>query len=333
MRICFYAAVDDPVLFEHVEFYRQDVELLRELGHTVTLARRPADLRAPFDLAWVWWQTSGVPAVLAARARRVPCVLLTALSDRDRTASGMPSKGLAARTAGRVALRAASLVLACSEDTRLGLLRYPTRRPVETARLAVDSELYRPGAAGEKDESVLCISHLTADNVSRKRILDVVRAVAAVEGLRGLIVGRHGDGEPLVRGEIERLGVADRIELAGSVSAERKRSLLQRAMVYVQPSDYEAFGMAIGEAMASGTPVISHAVGNVPDLVGDTGWLLAPGTRADGLAEAMAAALASPEERIERGRRARERIEREFSMAARRGVLERVLADVAGDRP
>jgi glycosyltransferase involved in cell wall biosynthesis len=332
MRICFYAAVDDPVLFEHVEFYRQDIELLRQMGHTVVPARRPAELRAPFDLVWAWWQTSGVPAVLAARARRIPSVLLTALSDNDLTASGMPGKSLPARAAGRVALRAADLVLACSEDTRLGLVRYPTRRPIETAPLAVDSSLYRPGSAAEKDDYVLCISHLTPDNVSRKRILDVVRAVAAVNGLRALIVGRHSGGEELVSAEVARLGAGDRISLLGSVSAERKRELLQRAMVYVQPSDYEAFGMAIGEAMASGTPVISHAVGNVPSLVGDTGWLLPPGTGADGLADALRAVLASPDERADRGRRARERIEERFSMDARRAALERALAEVRRGR-
>jgi glycosyltransferase involved in cell wall biosynthesis len=196
----------------------------------------------------------------------------------------------------------------------------------------VDSSLYVPGPQGEKDDYVLCISQLTADNVSRKRLLDVVRAVAAVDGLRGRIVGRHGSGAALLADEIARLGAGDRIELVGSVPAERKRELLQRAMVYVQPSDYEAFGMAIGEAMASGTPVISHAVGNVPSLVGDTGWLLPPGTGADGLAAAMAAALASPGERIERGRRARDRIEQHFSMQARRAAIERALATVGGAR-
>jgi len=324
MQILFYAAVPSADLFQVVEFYRGDIEILRALGHEVVLARTPADLRAPFDLACVWWQTSGTPAILAARLRHRPTILLTALSERDTTASGMVAKGPAARAAGRLSLALADLVLATSEDTRLGLL--PRRsRDVWTAPLGVDTDLYRPGERGA-EQFVFTVSHLTADNVQRKRILDVVRAIALVPALRGVIAGRRGDGAATVDAEIERLGVGDRVELLGPIPVQRKIELMQSAVVYLQPTDYEAFGMAIAEAMACGTPVVSNAVGNVPALVGDAGILLPAAASPQAMADVLASAVEHDRDSL--GLRGRARIVEHFSIARRRELVKSALAHV-----
>jgi len=327
MRVLFYAALARRELFETVEFYHQDILALRELGHEVRLASHPREIMGAWDLAWVWWQTSGAPAVIASRVLGRPSVLVSALSHQDRTASGMPSKSPHARLAAVLALKSADLVLATSDDTRLGLARYRLQN-LRTASLGVDTRTYAPGGP-RQGSYVLTISHLTADNVRRKRILDVVRAVAGIPEQHARIIGRHGDGVAVVQREIQRLGVAHRVELSGEVSASVKRRFLREAAVYIQPTDYEAFGMAIAEAMASGTPVISHAVGNVPALVGDTGRLLPPGAGPEALREALAALLTDPQ-LDRRGTLARKRIEQKFSRAHRaegvRAALETVIA-------
>src|SRR3954451_11084546 len=112
MRICFYAAVDDLDLLELVEFYRQDICALRALGHEVGLARRPRDLRPHHNQAyWIWWPTSGAPAVLAGRLYRRPVVLVTAISNRDSTSAGLRAKPRLTMAAARFSMRSADLVL------------------------------------------------------------------------------------------------------------------------------------------------------------------------------------------------------------------------------
>lgn len=328
VKVCFYAAVNDPALFEIVEFYRQDVRALRNLGHQVRLARSPREIGRDWDVAWVWWQTSGVPAMVAARARRKPSVLVTALSDNDRSASGIGVKSPAALVAGRLSLAIADLVLPTSEDTRLGLEGYRTRR-LRTAPLGIDTTQYQPvtGPAAPDRPFVLTISHLTQDNVSRKRILDVVRTAAHVPGVPFVVVGGHAEGAEVVKAEIERLGLSDRVQLRGRVSAEEKLRLLQTAGVYFQPTEYEAFGVAIAEAMACGTPVVSSAVGNVPALVGDAGILTPASGSPQTLAHAVQTVLEHDDNRA-LGDRARRRIVEHYSSAMRERAVEAALSCV-----
>jgi glycosyltransferase involved in cell wall biosynthesis len=72
---------------------------------------------------------------------------------------------------------------------------------------------------------------------------------------RGLIIGRSGDKlEPLLR---ER-GLAENITFSGLVSEEEKFRLMKSSRVFLMPSHYESWGIVIGEALASGVPVVAY---------------------------------------------------------------------------
>jgi glycosyltransferase involved in cell wall biosynthesis len=329
LSICFYVAVRDRSLFELVEFYRQDIQAFQELGHDVRLANHPLQLRLHDDMYWVWWPTSGAPAILWARLCRRPVVLLAATSDRDTSMAGLPAQPAWKRAAAKLSFQLADLTLVPSEDTQLGLRRYKVRA-LRTAPLAVDTDFYRPGSAPDGSPYVLTISHLTSDNVERKRLLDVVRTAAELRErdsqLRLVIVGGYEDGIAAVKEEIARLNLHDTVTLTGRISAEEKRRLLQGASVYLQPSQYESFGVAIAEAMACGTPVVSNAVGAVPDVVGDAGALLRPDATP---AEFAAAVL----ELSVRGggmqaKRSRARVVKKFSYEARKERIGEAIQDV-----
>jgi glycosyltransferase involved in cell wall biosynthesis len=223
----------------------------------------------------------------------------------------------------------ADLTLVPSDDTLLGLRRYKVRA-LQTAPLAVDTDFYRPGSGPDGSPYVLTISHLTRDNVERKRLLDVVRTAAELRErdsqLRLVIVGGYEDGIAPVEEEIARLDLHDTVTLTGRISAEEKRRLLQGASVYLQPSQYESFGVAIAEAMACGTPVVSNAVGAVPDVVGDSGALLPP----DATPVEFAAAVLELSVRAGgmQARRSRARVVKKFSYEARKERIGEAIQDV-----
>jgi glycosyltransferase involved in cell wall biosynthesis len=76
--------------------------------------------------------------------------------------------------------------------------------------------------------------------------------------------------------QIVSLHLADRVELAGVVSAERLASLYAASDLFVLPSRYEGYGMAYTEAIAHGLPVVGTTAGAIPEAVPSGAGLLVP---------------------------------------------------------
>lgn len=109
--------------------------------------------------------------------------------------------------------------------------------------------------------------------------------------------------------------------LAGRMKVLGERQDIQRLLrgldVFVLCSAYsEGFPNVIGEAMATGLPCVVTDVGDSRHVVGDSG-LVVPRRDSDALAQALNTVIIEPiAKRCERGRRARERIERHYQQDA-----------------
>ena len=83
-----------------------------------------------------------------------------------------------------------------------------------------------------------------------------------------LISGPLGEGEPILRGLAQELGIAAHVIFTGFVNDADLRALYSGARVYVCPSLYEGFGFTVLEAMASGTPVVCSSATSLPEVAG-----------------------------------------------------------------
>jgi len=119
-----------------------------------------------------------------------------------------------------------------------------------------------------------------------------------------LLVG-GGELENAVREQVAALGLQERVRFLG-VRAD-VADILRASDVFVLSSRVEGNLMSVMEAMAAGLPVVSTAVGGVPELVraGVTG-LLAPSEDAGALAQAMQALVDDPVRRQAMGAAARQ---------------------------
>jgi glycosyltransferase involved in cell wall biosynthesis len=124
---------------------------------------------------------------------------------------------------------------------------------------------------------------------------DVVRALALLRhrgrrDVRLLVIGA-GPEEARLRRVASDLGVADAVELRGSVPYDEMPSIYAAASGMVlasipTPFWEEQFGMVLAEAMAAGLPIITTRSGAIPEVVGDDADLIAPGDWR-GLADAL----------------------------------------------
>jgi glycosyltransferase involved in cell wall biosynthesis len=122
--------------------------------------------------------------------------------------------------------------------------------------------------------------------------------------------------EQAIRQRFADSTVGDRVTATGYVSGEDKIALIQAADVFVLPSYYENFGIAVAEAMLAGLPVvISDQVYIWPEIqAGDAGWVCS--CNVDALTDSLRAALKDPAERQRRGQQARQVAQTHYSWAA-----------------
>ncbi len=84
------------------------------------------------------------------------------------------------------------------------------------------------------------------------------------------------DCEAEIRGLVETRSLTEYVQFAGE--SDRVYEYLQAADVFIFPTDYEGFSLALVEALACGMPVVVTAVGAAPDLIDDgrNGYLFPP---------------------------------------------------------
>ncbi|EQD75263.1 Glycosyl transferase, group 1 domain protein, partial [mine drainage metagenome] len=112
-------------------------------------------------------------------------------------------------------------------------------------------------------------------------------------------------------------------------------SLLAAAMTeaeaLVLPSEYEAFGLVLLEALAHGTPVIASRVGGIPEFIEPerSGLLVPPGDAA-ALTDAMEQLRSDPARARQWGRYGREEVVPRYTWEACADRLDALFREVVG---
>ncbi|WP_017655129.1 hormogonium polysaccharide biosynthesis glycosyltransferase HpsP [Fortiea contorta] len=109
------------------------------------------------------------------------------------------------------------------------------------------------------------------------------------------------DYEQKIIAQIQNSPLRSHSTITGFVTGELKASLLHAADIFVLPSYYENFGIAVAEAMVAATPVVISDQVHICDQVRESqsGWICATDTQS--LLESLRVALQSPQERQKRG--------------------------------
>lgn len=236
----------------------------------------------------------GMPGLVEAQVGRLRLVALVHHPLAEETGL-TPGRAQALRAAERRALAAVSQVVVTSRFTARLLADYEV--PAERIAVVEPGTDPAPPALGSAGAGValLCVAALTP----RKGQTDLVAALARLRdrAWRLTLVGsldRSPSTVDAIRRQITELALDGRVELAGEVSAARLAALYRSADLFVLPTRFEGYGMALAEALARGLPVLSCSAGAVPETVPEDAGLLVPPGDVDALAAALARLLDQP---------------------------------------
>ncbi|MBX3011959.1 MAG: glycosyltransferase family 4 protein [Caldilineaceae bacterium] len=109
-----------------------------------------------------------------------------------------------------------------------------------------------------------------------KFLLDVLQQVCQSVPQAHLLIAGSGPQERELRRYTQVLGIEEQVTFTGYLSETDKVRYYNLADLFVFPSLLEGFGMAVAEAMACGTPVLSSHAASLPEVVGNAGLLAAP---------------------------------------------------------
>jgi glycosyltransferase involved in cell wall biosynthesis len=291
------------VSLEHV---RREVNPWRDslgLAELIALCRRerPHVVHANSSKA-------AVLGLLAARLSGTPVRLFTVNGWSFLWWSGL--RGRLYLWGDRVIGRLATRVVCVSEVERREGLAAGVCTPERTVVIhnAIDvADVPRARHEGEMP-TILSVGRLAPP----KDFVILVRALAELGqgSFRAWIVG-DGPDRASLEAEVEQLGLGGAVQFLGA--RHDVPELMAQADLFVLSSRSEGLPLSIIEAMAAGLPVVASAVGGVPELVANAGFVV-PAADPNALAACLRRLVLDPELRRRYGALARRRAESEFDL-------------------
>lgn len=197
----------------------------------------------------------------------------------------------------RDALAACSGIIVTSAFTAARLGGYGVRP--ERLRVVYPGVDPAPAATGPgpgEPPRLLCVGAV----VPRKGQDVLVRALARIRDARwscacvGSLTRAPGFASAVLAKVVDE-DLAGRIRFPGECDRRDLDEHYDAASVFVFPSHYEGYGMALAEALVRGLPVVSTTGGAIPDVVPPGAGVLVPPGDERALADALGGLLSEPE--------------------------------------
>ncbi len=224
-------------------------------------------------------------------------------------------------------------VISASDAVRFGFLKKYAYKS-STLSPAIHNELFQPTETLPQEPRILFVTAKLSRAYAHKGFPILLRALATLHA-RGIpatldVIG-DGDMREAYTAEVQKMGLATFVRFRGKLLGEELAAAYREASLFVLPTSNDSYPVSVLEALASGLPIISTHVGDIPKMVteGETGFLVDQRDE-QALVEKMALLLTDYPRRALMGKKARASILTNFNWddraRAMNAILKRALA-------
>ncbi len=327
-KICFYARGKDEKPFELLDYYSNDIKIFRELGYEVVFCFDASKLPKDCDLYYIWWWTSGIIPLIKCKLWGKKNITIGNLHYSDPSTQGYFNRPAHIRFFVRYCLRNSQMQLATAKIEYDDIVKLKASNP-RLVYHCIDENKYNYVEASNRENIILTLTQLTKVNIERKKVVEIIKAFKIFiekfpDYLLFIAGNTNDDGFSDIEKLVSDLKLTDKIKFVGRVSDSEKIKLYHRAKVYVQPSDFEGFGMAIAESMLCGTPAVTSRAGAVPEVAGELAVYVSPNSPQE-IAKGIEQLISDTDLYGKLSREGSERIRTLFSYNIRKSALKQIL--------
>ncbi len=147
-----------------------------------------------------------------------------------------------------------------------------------------------------------------------------------------VLVGDDAGMRGMIESKIRKMGLESYFLITGHIKEDSMyRSAISSCDVFVLPSEYEAFGIVLAEAMACEKPCVGTRVGGVPEVIdgGKTGYIVEYDDT-DALAEKISRILSLPDKGHSMGILGRKKVKERFTWDSVAEQIDELYRKVVG---
>lgn len=288
----------DPTLTDGLTTYRLWVKrsAIPKTSYLITILALPCAVRrlvaAGFrpEIIHAHVYTAAAAAAPVARFYRVPMVVTEHWS-------GFPRRLLRPFDIcrARLGFQGARMVMPVSYALQRAIESYGIRVPFQVVPNVVNVDLFHPSDRTNHDGQIKRL--LFVGLLDFSHVKGVPYLLQALSSLKHQRDDWHLDivGDGPARFEYERmaqnLGIQDKVTFHGLKSKSEVADFMRQADIFVLPSIWENLPCVLIEAMASGLPIVTTAVGGIPEIMDDDVGIVVPPRDAVSLSNALARML------------------------------------------
>lgn len=315
------------------EYYKQDIDALKQLGHEIIICTKYREIPFRFDAIFIWWWTYALWPVVLSFLLNKPSIITGTFNfelPENLSGGGYFQRSLWQRILISLATQMSTLNLFVNQEEYKNCSTY---FHLKSGRYYphIVSDDYLQGPSTHRQNVLFNLAWSGKENLTRKGIPELLKAIRILKDenctVQLNLAGPEGDGNDYLIETIKDLGIGHEVHLLGCLERADKIRYLRTYEIYVQPSHYEGFGLAIAEAMGCGACIITCDVGAVQSVVGDCGIYVSPGSPQD-LAKAIKQVIQDNNLRNDLQKRAQNRAVNLFSFNGKLKGLQKFLSEV-----